>query len=420
MNKKILKLIIKIIPSSKIRKRIRSRINKKSSGSITSQFTPSYEDRKYFGENTSEVKAICFHLPQYHKIKENDYWWGEGFTEWTNVKKSESLYLGHFQPMEPHEDIGYYDLSYPEAIYKQAELLNAHGLHGFCFYYYKWGKTKLLQKPLEIILNNKDIKTNFCLCWANGDWTRTWEGKETEYLVRQSHDEKSDLEFIVDIEKYLRDERYIKIDNKLLIVVFETKLFPDFQKTTEVWRAYTRDKGIGELFIASVAESGNYYETNNTGIDANIEFPPHNMGQIVKDPIFGKHFKGNVFDYSHLVNSVISAKTKVDTIKESKNIFRCAMLKWDNSPRRGERAHIWENFSFKLYQKWIAHLKDQTNETSFTNDRVFFINAWNEWAEGTVLEPDAKNGYSALNRTAEVILNSKINTHSSLTDADIT
>ena len=169
-------------------------------------FTPynsKYEKNIDFSKYKTDIKTLTFYLPQFHTIKENDEWWGEGFTEWTNTKKSLPRFEGHYQPRTPHKDIGYYTLDNKETIKKQVELAKMHGIYGFCFYYYWFSGKRLLEKPVDIFLDNKDIDFPFCLCWANENWTKTWDGLNNDILIGQKYSKSDYKKFIVDIKKYI-------------------------------------------------------------------------------------------------------------------------------------------------------------------------------------------------------------------------
>jgi len=186
-----------------------------------------YEDNIDFSRHTTDIKAVAFHLPQFHQIPENDLWWGEGFTEWTNTKKARPLFNGHYQPREPHDDIGYYDLSDVETLRKQVRLARQHGIYGFCFYHYWFSGKRLLEKPLDILLENPDININFCLCWANENWTRRWDGKDRELLIEQKYEEQDPLKFIKDLETYLKDDRYIRVNGKPMLLIYKIPEIPN-------------------------------------------------------------------------------------------------------------------------------------------------------------------------------------------------
>ena len=211
-----------------------------------------YQANESFSEYNTDIKPICFYLPQFHTFKENDEWWGKGFMEWTNTKKAYPRYLHHYQPREPHNDIGYYTLDNAETIRKQVALAKEHGIYGFCFYYYWFSGKRLMEKPLDIFLQNKDIDMNFCICWANENWTRTWDGAEHNILIKQDYSEKDKVEFVKDCLKYIQDDRYIKVNGKPVILVCN-KADNMSRDKNDIYEFY--NLGMGDVYPVSAANA---------------------------------------------------------------------------------------------------------------------------------------------------------------------
>ena len=346
----------------------------------------------------SSVKLIAFYLPQFHPIPENDEWWGRGFTEWTNVTKANPQFVEHYQPHFPGE-LGFYDLRLIENQKRQIELAKNYGLSGFCYYYYWFNGRKLLEAPLQQVLENPGLDFPFCICWANENWTRRWDGSEHEILAEQLHTPDTDQAFIAEIEPILRDRRYIRIGGRPLIIVYRVDLLPEPASTVRRWKEYCKQVGIEEpLFVA--AKTFGIVDPRTYGFDASVEFPPHQIHVpcINEDlDILNHEYSGSVYDYMDVVTA--SKEFKWPEYKH----FRTVMTSWDNEPRRPGKGRTFAFSSPERYQEWLSTVIQQTVENNRRDERLVFINAWNEWAEGAHLEPDRKYGYAYLDATREAI-----------------
>jgi O-antigen biosynthesis protein len=346
------------------------------------------------------LRVIAMHLPQFHRIPENDAWWGEGFTEWTNVRRARPLFRGHEQPEVPHPDIGSYDLLEPGVLERQAEMARRYGIHGFCFYHYWFDGRRLLEKPLERLLATGQPDFPFCLCWANENWTRAWDGLDREVLVAQRHTPESDARFIRDLIPYLRDRRYIRVEGRPLVAVYRAALLPDPASTAATWRRICRAEGIGEIHLAAV-RSFDKRDPRELGFDAAIQFPPllTPARDHSTDPAVGadKTFRGSLFDYQDAARHALAEANPGYTL------YRGVMPAWDNTPRRQERGTAWINASPERYGRWLRDTVALMGREQPPERRLVFVNAWNEWAEGAHLEPDVRRGYRHLEETAAAI-----------------
>jgi len=348
------------------------------------------------------MKTIAFYLPQFHPIPENNMWWGKGFTEWTNVTRATPLFRGHYQPRLP-ADLGFYDLRLAEIRSEQAKLAKEYGLYGFCYHYYWFNGKKLLDLPLNKVLESKEPDFPFCICYANENWTRRWDGQDNEILIKQEYNSDSYREFIRDLIPIFKDHRYIRLKNKPLLLIYRAKLFPNASEATKIWRQEARKEGFEDLFICKCQSFGDFGDPRETGFDASVEFPPHGLNipaidkyiNMIKSSI--PHFSGKVFEYSDAAIQMMLREWP------DYKVFKTIMLGWDNSPRIGAMGHLFHNFSIDLYERWLLKVFKRTIERYPEEERFVFINSWNEWAEGTYLEPDARFGHEYLRATKRAI-----------------
>ena len=360
-----------------------------------------YEENYDFSEMETDIKTIALYLPQFHEIKENNKFWGKGFTEWTNVKKCKPSFNGHHQPRIPGDKfgyLGYYDLTDINSIKIQIKLAKSHGIYGFGIYYYWFSGKQLLEKPLNLFIKYADIDFHFLLIWANENWTRKWDGKNKFVLMKQRYKSKDPKNFIKDIKKYVIDKRYIKIDDKPVLGLYEPNKIPNLKKTMMIWRQKSREYGIGEIFI--LISINNNKTQNFLGLNlfnAAYEFPPRNS--FHKNRIPNK----KTFIYTQLIYNSQNFDENNANFKQLP-FFRGSMVEWDNCPRTNN-CEIFDYYSpqqFFIYNKIIV---EWTKNHYYKDFRFIFINAWNEWGEGSYLEPDDKYGYASINSLSKAIFN---------------
>lgn len=337
------------------------------------------------------ARLIAFYLPQFHPIAENNEWWGDGFTEWTNVRPAKPQFTRHYQPHIPGE-LGYYDLRDRSVQQRQIELAKLYGVEGFCFYFYWFAGKRLLETPVQNYLDDPSLDLPFCLSWANENWSRRWDGRDHDVLMAQMHSPEDDLAFIASVSQYMRDQRYIRLDGRPLLLVYRPSLLPDPAATAARWRRWCMENGLGEIYLA-YTQSFEHNDPREYGFDAAIEFPPNNSGV----PLITEHiptkagFQGKVFDWSALVERSFAYPSKPYTL------FRGLCPSWDNTARRGANGTILANSSPERFTRWASNaIGDTKARFKAADERLVFINAWNEWAEGAHLEPDQRYGYAWL------------------------
>lgn len=353
----------------------------------------------------ANIRAIAFYLPQFHPIPENDEWWGPGFTEWRNVTSAKPLFPGHYQPHLP-ADLGFYDLRLPEVRAAQADLARRHGVHGFCYYHYWFNGREILERPFQEVLASGNPDFPFCLCWANENWTRVWDGGERNVLLQQHYSAEDDRAHIRALIPAFADARYIRIDGRPLFLVYRTELLPDARRTAEIWREEVSKAGLANLYLARVENFVTRVDPTEIGFDAAVEFAPHgaHVGKIkFRGPIHRLLARLRVLPQAYLHSQVANYRAMMLGMLAKSDPgfkrFRCVTPMWDNTARRRTGAHVYVGSTPELYEAWLAEVARQTVDKFPPEERIVFVNAWNEWAEGCHLEPDLKWGRQYLEAT---------------------
>lgn len=341
-------------------------------------------------------RLIAFHLPQFHPFPENDAWWGRGFTEWTNVSKAVPQFRGHYQPRLP-ADLGWYDLRLPEVLREQARLAELAGVGAFCFHYYWFGGRRLLERPLDAFASDEAISLPFCLCWANENWTRRWDGRESEVLMGQQHSPEDDRAVLEDLARYMRIPRYVRVGGRPVLLVYRPDILPDAAATVARWRDHARTIGLGELFLLCSNAFG-FSDYRRLGFDGLVEFPPHaiSTGEITEDvePL-NAQFAGRVYHYPTVAEAQIAELRD----RDDPRFIPGVMPSWDNEARRPGTGHAFHEAAPEPYWRWLSEAIATSRRLAPPDERLVFINAWNEWAEGAYLEPDRWFGHGFLQAT---------------------
>ena len=359
------------------------------------------------------MKIIAFYLPQFHTIPENDQWWGKGFTEWVNVKKAAPLFRGHEQPKVPLDN-NYYNLLDDNIKAWQIDLAKENGIYGFCFYHYWFNGKLMLEKPVEQYLDNKTLDLPFCLCWANPEWTKIWAGKGSEVLISQDYGEEFQWEAHFQyLLQFFKDDRYIKEDGKPLLVIYTPYEIPCLADMITYIRRRILEEGFPGIKLAYqyyVSEKED--STIRPLFDYCIKFQPiyaireiedmSRRGTILKllrqiDKVYHKCLGGSLtdkikkvrkYDYDKLWQIILSSTVKNKDIP-------CAFVNWDNTPRRGRAGKVSVGATPEKFAKYMKQLIAKA-KNEYKTDYVF-VTAWNEWSEGSYLEPDEVNGKAYLN-----------------------
>ena len=357
------------------------------------------------------MKLLALYLPQFHTIPENDEWWGEGFTEWSNLKKAKPLFEGHYQPREPLND-NYYDLSDVNVMKRQVELAKENGIYGFCAYHYWFNGKLLLEKPMENYLADKSIDFPFCFCWANEHWTNAWVSEQNKILIENDFKDKDDwkvhFEYLL---PFFKDDRYIKEDNKPLYVIYLPSIIEPLEEMLTYWNDLAKENGFDG--IKFIYQHYMYYldkKRNDDIFDYGIEFEPNlsineiKTKQKAKFEIF--KIKMSVFLQTKLHIYLRLKKRKLEKIKyedvwnnilartpRNDKMIPGLFVDWDNTPRKGIKGSVLVGASPEKFEAYFDQYLDKVKKEYKTDKMIVF--AWNEWTEGGYLEPDKKykDGY---------------------------
>lgn len=350
-------------------------------------------------KNSDKLQILAMYLPQFHIIPENNEWWGENFTEWTNVKKSRPLYQGHVQPQIPFEN-NFYDLSDKMVMQRQMELAKKYGIDGFCIYHYWFKGKKLLEKPLEDLLSRKQTQLPFCICWANEAWSRRWDGSNNaeEILMPQEYGQQSDwIQHFGYLCHFFKHESYIKINDRPLLVIYNPIQIIQRKEMLHVWNSLAIQEGFPGIYIINIRRMLIKKEVPFIG-DEIADFEPHATLNCLTDferEQISSVYRGNrrdnkkkkysVLDYEKYCEIMVNRSISPNE-KHNLGFF----VGWDNTPRRGIKTElIFENNTPEAVEKYF---RIQYQRSLALNNRFLFINAWNEWGEGTCIEPSARYG----------------------------
>lgn len=358
------------------------------------------------------MKILAMYLPQYHRLTENDIWWGEGYTEWEAVKNAKPLFKGHEQPRVPLNE-NYYDLSNEKAeTWRwQAKLAKKYGIYGFCIYHYWFGEgKKLLERPMEILLAHSEIDINYCICWANESWTRTWYGLKSEILMEQKYGDVDEwCKHFSYLLPFFNDVRYIKIDNKPVVNLHRSSHIIKLEEMRKCWDKLAKKNGFKGVYIVA-ANTGGELESRSELVDAYYNFEPgytlnHKIKPIERimygvgiwlktqhNKIFNKKILERVVDLRKIYRWM-----NRETTKRNKPVYKGTFPMWDNTPRRSYKGLYYRNASPDLFRHSLEVIKSEIK-----SDEFVYINAWNEWGEGCYLEPDEINKFNYLEAISEI------------------
>jgi len=337
------------------------------------------------------VRPIAFYLPQFHANAENDLWWGTGFTEWTNVVKARPSYDGHYQPHLP-SDLGFYDLRTEQALRRQAALAERYGIEGFCVYYYNFGSHRVLGAPLDVVRENPEIPFRWCLCWANENWTKHWDGGTREVLLEQRYDPATLDQIIADAVSHAADPRYIRVDGKPLFLVYRPLQLPEplaFAAACRAAFAGAGFPGVQLVYVESMEAVDKKLRPVDLGFDACVEFPPH--GRAVPAESTATIVKPDWSGYRYDYPQTVLAFCKRESVPYVR--YPAVFPSWDNTPRQPLLGTSFDGATPEAFRVYVEEKIEEVRRFLMGDERLLFVNAWNEWAEGAHLEPDTGFGH---------------------------
>lgn len=373
----------------------------------------------------TNIKIITHYFPQFHSIIENDEWWGAGFTDWDNVKNAKQNYSEHYQPRVPLNK-NYYDLTELNTLTWQIDLAKEYGIDGFAFYHYWFDGKLLLERPLELFLKNKQLNLPFCLSWANETWSKRWIGRDNVILQEQKHIPSKEIwkEHFDYLKRFMNDDRYIKVDNRPILLIYQPEIINDFKEMKAYWKQLSDENAMEEIFFVATKshefKNEKFIEEN---YDMILKFQPresHNSKGFKSKSIFNHNFFQRLRflpeKYLNILTSIRYKVSKYEKIsyekiwenilnnasKDSKKIIQGGFVDWDNTPRYGQKSKIFEESTPEKFGNYLRKLIEIEQEK---NSEFIFINAWNEWSESAYLEPDEKYEY----RYLEELRNAKKN-----------
>lgn len=361
-----------------------------------------------------KIDVIAFYLPQYYPTKENNEWYGPGFTEWTNVGKAKPLFRGHYQPKVP-ADLGYYDLRLPEVRAKQAELAKEAGISAFCYYHYWFGNgVQMLDMPLKEVIRLSEPDFPFCICWANHSWyKKTWDSTtntlNNKPLIKQEYPGVEDIcNHFYSLLDCFKDPRYYRIGGKLVFVIYHIDEIPNPSLFLDKWSELAEKEGLpGFLFMAysdDVTRISHLSYSLCERIVLSCKYNIDSLGHKTSIRKLSRFTKSLAARILHLPLNKHEYKDILDKLTtplfQEEKVVPVLFPNWDNTPRRNEGALILNNTSPDLFYKHcldvFSMIKDKTNKT-------VFIKSWNEWGEGNYMEPCLKYGHGYIDALSKAL-----------------
>ncbi|RRA90386.1 glycosyltransferase WbsX family protein [Paenimyroides viscosum] len=342
-----------------------------------------------------DIKAIAFYLPQFHPVEDNNKWWGNGFTEWTNVGKAKKYFKTHYQPRIP-KDLGYYDLRVAETRKAQAEMAKEHGIDAFCYWHYWFGNGKrLLERPLHEVVAINEPDFPFCLGWANESWKGFAHGlKNRNTLIEQLYPGKEDIvnHFYTMLDTF-KDKRYLRIEEKLVFLIYKPLADCSIKDFIRMWRALAKENDLNDFYFIGHINNldQSYDEVLNLGFDAvnTVRIVDFMKNDNLLSRVANKFIKRMLRRPNYFTYSKASKYFYNNTIDNLENVIPSLITGWDHTPRSGKEGLVLTNYTPKSFKEHIEYVFENVSKKE---NKLIFVKSWNEWAEGNYLEPDLKFG----------------------------
>ena len=353
----------------------------------------------------TDLKIFSYYLPQYHPIEENNNWWGDGFTEWTNVSLSRPLFEDHYQPQIPGK-LGFYDLRLHETVKDQAKLASDHGVTAFCYWHYWLGNNKiLLNKHAENLIKHKDPDFPFFFAWANHSWKGVFFGAQKKALIEQTYGDKNEIKLHFEyLLQFFLDSRYYKIEGKPVMQIYDPKGIPDCENHLQYLSSLAKNNGFSGLYF--IGENVEHENKDKYGLDA-VTYSRHRAIEY-------KGVNNSLIRKFRKLKNILQKDLKVYDYKEASKYFLkrfpmpdeeypSIVPNWDTTPRLKDKATILHNSTPELFQESCDEIfKAIKNKPK--NHQIVFLKSWNEWAEGNYIEPDRKWGTKYLEALRNAII----------------
>lgn len=386
-----------------------------STDPVQTPVSPNGSSSSCTSEGTRLARLLAFYLPQFHPIPENNRWWGNGFTEWTNVAQASTLFPGHYQPHLP-ADLGFYDLRLPEVRSAQAELARQHGIEGFCYWHYWFQGKRLLQRPFQEVLASGQPDFPFCLAWANESWSRRWLGEEKDILLAQTYTAEDDRRHIHWLMEAFADPRYIRVHNRPVLLIYRPLDLPHPQNTTDLFRKECLRAGLPEPYLVGINAHCPHLDCRQIGFDGTLNFKPQLgclpdfMTDTATSGKFIRNLRCGTWSCRLKLYEYSVACELMQQRKHDFPVHPCVFVGFDNTPRRGKHAIIIVNSEPQMLEADLRNILNDLLGQPY-EERFVWINAWNEWAEGNHLEPDVRQGFGYLQavQRANVMLDNNQN-----------